>query len=340
MALAKTPGVGGLPPGMCTLLIALTLVVSAVPEARQNASVEITTRDGKVSSQLAIPQTTAGKVPVVVFITGTDEISNGGTRSLARVLAAEGIASIRYSRRLPAAAAEGDPGFESEVADAAAIVSFLRNDIRFSTITVAGDPSGSAVAAVAARVARADTATTFAWGNESPVTTAVRDLELPGSPRPRRNTGQRASLRDTTIANIEGARISIEYGRPSKRGRVIWGNLVKWGGWWMPGADEATTLTTNRSLSFGTLVVPAGDYTLYTHPADTEFVLIINRETGQFHTVYHPEQDLGRVAMTKAPAETTAERMTFTIEADSKGGGILKLSWDDRTYSAAFTIHR
>jgi len=67
------------------------------------------------------------------------------------------------------------------------------------------------------------------------------------------------------------------------------------------GADEATTLTTNKALTFGTLVVPAGDYTIYTQPGESEFLLIINRELGQYHTTYHPAQDLGRLGQSQPP---------------------------------------
>jgi len=322
------------------LLVAASIAVGTAVDARQNAALEITSRDGKIAAALNMPEATTGKVPVVVFITGSDEMNRGGARSYSNVLASEGIASLRYTRRSPGATSEGTAGFESEVADAAAIVSFLRNDIRFSTITVAGDESGASIASISARIARADTSTTFTWDNALTVTRAVRDLDLPSAPKPRRNPGQRASLRDTTIATVDGARIGIEYGRPSKRNRVIWGNLVKWGGWWMPGADEATTLTTNRALTFGSLTVPAGDYTLYTAPGDAEFMLIVNRETGQFHTVYHPERDLGRVAMTKEPADPATERLTFVIEPRPGGGGALKLIWDDRAYVVPFTVSR
>jgi hypothetical protein len=339
MAFGKTFRDLNLQPRGAFLALTLALIGGVAVETRQNSALEIATRDGKISAQLTLPQVTTGKVPVVVFVTAGDDMSLGGARSFANVLANDGIASLRYSRRSPAVK-EGDAGFESEVADAAAIVSFLRNDARFSTITVAGDESGSAVASVAGRVARADNAVTFTWLDTPVVTKAVRDLDLPGAPKPRRNTGQRASLRDTTIATIDGARIAIEYGRPSKRGRVIWGNLVKWGGWWMPGADEATTLTTTRALQFGSVAVPVGDYTLYTQPGENEFVLIVNRQTGQFHTVYNPDQDLGRVAMTRETVDPFSERMTFALEPRAGGGGVLKLIWDDRAYVTPFSVSK
>ena len=338
----KSPyGAPGLQPRGMVLFCALSLATIVAAASPQGSVIEIAARDGKVTAALGMPPGATGRVPVVVFVTGAgDEAAMGGMRSLAGVLGRDGIASLRYDQPVVQALAEGTPAFETAVANVAATVSTLRNDIRFSTITVAGDAAGAAIAAIAARVARADTSASFTLENYAGVTKAVRDLELPGAPQPRRNTGQRASLRDTTIANVDGARIAIEYGRPSKRGRVIWGNLVKWGGWWMPGADEATTLTTNRALTFGSLTVPEGDYTLYTAPADTEFMLIVNRETGQFHTVYHPDRDLGRVTMTKETADPATERLTFVIEARPGGGAALKLIWDDRAYVVPFVVNR
>ncbi len=335
-----TYGAPGLRPRGISLLLALSLAIGVLASSRQDSGIEITTPTGKVAARLNVPQGTPGKVPVVVFVAGGDEAGMEGIRSSSNVLANDGIASLRYDRPVPATLTDGSPEFESAIANVAATVSFLRNDIRFSTITVAGDAAGSAIAAIAARVARADTFVAFSLDNPPTVTKAVRDLDLPGAPKPRRNTGQRASLRDTTIATIDGARIGIEYGRPSKRGRVIWGNLVKWGGWWMPGADEATTLTTTHPLQFGSVMVPKGDYTLYTVPGENEFMFIVNRETGQFHTVYNPDRDLGRVAMTRETAEPAAERLTFVIEPRTGGGGALKLIWDDRAYVVPFVVNR
>jgi hypothetical protein len=322
------------------ILLALAVGISVAAEPRQSAVPQVTVLETQTFSTLVMPRETSGKVPVVMFVTAGDEAAVGGVRSLANVLATEGIASVRLAAPLPAGIADSSSEFESLIGRIAQNVSLLRNDIRFSTITIAGDATGAAIAAIAARVARADTSVAFTLDNHGAVTKAVRDLDLPGAFKPRRNTGQRASLRDTTIATIDGARISVEYGRPSKRGRVIWGNLVKWGGWWMPGADEGSTFTTNKSLTFGSLLVPAGDYTLYTQPGEDTFALIINRQTGQFHTVYNPDQDLGRVLLTREPFEPFSERLTFAIAPHAGGGGVFKLIWDDRAYVAPFVVNK
>lgn len=143
----------------------------------------------------------------------------------------------------------------------------------------------------------------------------------------------RVSARDELTAEVDGVSIYMEYGRPTKRGREIWGALVPWTRWWMPGADESTSLVINGPLEFGQLHVPAGAYTIYTMPGVEVFMLVINKQTGQFHTVYHPEQDLGRVPMEQSTPPSVVEQLTFEVTPHVAGGGVFSLLWDDRVYS-------
>jgi pimeloyl-ACP methyl ester carboxylesterase len=157
---------------------------------------------------------------------------------------------------------------------------------------------------------------------------------------PRHPATERRSLRTVLSAVVDGARIAIEYGQPSKRDRAIWGALVPWDRWWMPGADEGSVLTTSAPLTFGTLAVPAGDYTIYTLPGDAAFSLIINGETNLFHTEYRATRDIGRVPMTLTRLATPVELLTFAIDTRPDGGGVLRLRWDDREYAVPFTVGR
>jgi len=151
----------------------------------------------------------------------------------------------------------------------------------------------------------------------------------------------RVSPRATVDVEIDGAHITIEYGSPARRGRAIWGTLVPWDRWWMPGADESTTITTSLPIVFAEkLTMPAGAHTIYTLPGDDTFLLIINKQTGQFHTVYRQDQDLGRVPMTKEPRTEPVEQMTFVVEPREGGGGRLSLVWDDRAYVVPFVVKR
>ena len=137
-----------------------------------------------------------------------------------------------------------------------------------------------------------------------------------------------------------GCHFTLNYGRPSKRGRKIWGGLVPWGHWWMPGADEASIITTSKAIALEGLVVPAGSHTLYMLPDESASELVVSNEVGQFHTQYHPERNLGQVKLALKHLNSAAEQveeMTFSVELEGSGGR-LTLSWDDRAYSASFVV--
>lgn len=151
---------------------------------------------------------------------------------------------------------------------------------------------------------------------------------------------QRLSPHEIHEFDVDGCHFTINYGRPYMRGRVIWGGLVRWGRWWMPGADEATILTTSQPIAIEGLAVPAGQHTLYMLPEEGTSRLVVNNEVGQFHTVYHPNRDLGRVDLAMRKLDEPVEQMTFTIAAREGGGGVLRLVWADREYSAAFVVSK
>jgi hypothetical protein len=138
------------------------------------------------------------------------------------------------------------------------------------------------------------------------------------------------SPRDTITTSIGGANFMVTYSRPFKRGRVIFGEMVKWGDVWRTGANEATHFRTDTDLVIGETEVPAGTYTLWTIPRPEGWTLIINKQTGQWGTVYDPAQDLARILMRDEAPVSLAEQFTITLEPDNASGAILRLRWDDR----------
>lgn len=146
------------------------------------------------------------------------------------------------------------------------------------------------------------------------------------------------SSRDTAHATIDGAHIAINYGRPSKRGRVIFGGLVPWNEVWRTGADLATHLTTDHDLVVGGTRVPAGTYTLYTVPAPTAWQLIVNRQTGQFGVDYDRSGDLARVPMESRTVEPFLERLTITVDSIGPAQGTIRVAWDNRVADVPFTV--
>ena len=90
--------------------------------------------------------------------------------------------------------------------------------------------------------------------------------------------GKGGSPHVRTEATIDGANISVEYGRPTLKARTPGKDVDPYEGKeWRTGADEQTTLVTNRPLKFGMLSVPAGTYGLHTIPVKGQWQLIISK---------------------------------------------------------------
>lgn len=139
---------------------------------------------------------------------------------------------------------------------------------------------------------------------------------------------------DSVRATVGGADIGINYQRPSKRGRQIFGGaVVPWGTVWRTGANSATSFTTSRDLLVGGVRVPAGSYTLWSIPNRDSWQLVINKQTGQWGTVYNQDQDLARIPMTVERLTSPVEQFTIAI-AD----GRLSLAWDDTRASVPIAI--
>jgi hypothetical protein len=129
---------------------------------------------------------------------------------------------------------------------------------------------------------------------------------------------------------LNGKLITIDYSTPYIRGRKIMGGLVPYDKVWRTGANPATTLKTETALKIGTLSVPAGTYTIYSLPSETQWKLIINKQTGQWGTVYNEPQDLGRTEMMKGPTPS-APIDPFAIKFEHTKGKTteLHLLWEN-----------
>jgi hypothetical protein len=140
-------------------------------------------------------------------------------------------------------------------------------------------------------------------------------------------------------SSVLGATITLDFGVPMKRGREIWGTVVRYGQLWRTGANRATHFKTDRELRFGDLVVPAGEYTLFSIIEASGGVLIINRQTGQNGQTYDQARDLGRVPLRAMPLNREVEGFTIAVRAQN-GRGVLALQWDRTEMITEFTVVR
>jgi hypothetical protein len=162
-----------------------------------------------------------------------------------------------------------------------------------------------------------------------PASAQMSSMDMPAkqSAAPDKPLASPAAQTDVTL---DGTTITINYNSPAMRGRVIMGGLVPYGQVWRTGANPATSFVTTGNLKIGSLSVPAGKYTLYTLPAapGTPWLLIINKQTGQWGTVYKQDMDLGRTQMHYEKLSSAQESMTITFEHTEKKSTYLHIKWD------------
>ncbi len=135
--------------------------------------------------------------------------------------------------------------------------------------------------------------------------------------------------------------LTIQYSRPSKKGRVIFGDVVPFGEVWRTGANQNTTFTNSDPVIFGKDTLKPGTYALFTKPTKESWDLFFYTSTDNWGT---PDNwDDKKVAL-KVSAKPTALKdvvETFTISIDgleSVNGGTLALKWDQTAVAFPFTV--
>jgi hypothetical protein len=132
----------------------------------------------------------------------------------------------------------------------------------------------------------------------------------------------------TTIKN---GNISITYGQPSKKGRVIFGNaqakaLVPYGEVWRAGADEATEITFSKDCIIEGRPLKAGTYTLFVRPGANEWQIILNSKLGQWGSFgYEKVKDQNVLVFPIAAKHVDNVVETFTITINNDG---VLMEWD------------
>ena len=146
------------------------------------------------------------------------------------------------------------------------------------------------------------------------------------------------SPRDTVNATVGSGKLWVDYGRPSARGRRVFGeNGVLGDTIWRTGANAATQFRTDVPLTVMGQTIPAGTYTLWTVALPGRYQLIFNKQIGQWGTEYKPEQDLARVPLQATTLAQPVDRFTIAVEPTSGNAGVLKLRWDTTELAVPFT---
>ena len=145
--------------------------------------------------------------------------------------------------------------------------------------------------------------------------------------------------RGTTSLTLKGKTVSVEYGRPSLKGRTVDQMLsqLSAGDFWRLGADKSTTFATGLDLAFGDVTVPAGEYSLWMQKqADNSWKLVFNKQHGQWGMQHDPAKDLVSVPLKPSHPAEPVEMVTIALAAAGKGG-VISVEWGTMKVTADFT---
>ena len=133
-----------------------------------------------------------------------------------------------------------------------------------------------------------------------------------------------------------GSGISVRYGRPYKKGRVIFGALVPYGKVYRCGADSATTVSFDKDVVFAGKPVKAGTYTLFVIPNEQNWTIILNGQLGQwgaFDYDKYKDKDVLQAELPVKKLDHIVDQLTISLPPSS-----MVISWDDVEVTVPVTI--
>lgn len=139
----------------------------------------------------------------------------------------------------------------------------------------------------------------------------------------------RLSPRASTSWTVGYTKVTITYGSPATKGRLIWGGLVPYDSIWRGGADEATTVEFSTDVNVEGQNVKAGKYALFLIPGQKEWTVILNKKWDQWGAyAYDENEDAARFTVEPKMNEGQQERLIYTIHDMKMDMGYIKLSWE------------
>lgn len=139
--------------------------------------------------------------------------------------------------------------------------------------------------------------------------------------------------------SVGAAKVDVFYCSPSKKGREIFGGLLKFGDVWRTGANEPTTFETDKNIKIGNESLPAGKYSIWTIPQKDTWTVIFNKEVPDWGVSWggvasrNEKEDVVKVGV---PVEKlTAPQEKLSIDANNNA---LTISWDMTKVSVPIVV--
>ena len=151
------------------------------------------------------------------------------------------------------------------------------------------------------------------------------DLKLPA-----------ASSTQTVSQELGLGTIKVQYARPNVKGRKVFGELVPYNEVWRTGANSATMLSFSEEVKIEGNSLPAGEYGLFTIPGESEWTIILNKDSKQWGAYeYKKENDVLRFKVKAQKLPVKKETFTISFEDVLPASCKLTLAWENVSVSVS-----
>ena len=133
--------------------------------------------------------------------------------------------------------------------------------------------------------------------------------------------------------------IQVEYSRPGKKDREIFGKLVPYGEIWRTGANASTKFKTDKDIKVNGKELKAGKYALYAIPGEAEWTIIFHNNTSHWGVgEYKQEEDALRVTAKPIKINESIETFSIDFQGLTNNGGTMMLMWDNTIVPVDITV--
>jgi len=148
------------------------------------------------------------------------------------------------------------------------------------------------------------------------------------------------TFRDTARLVLGDKKIEVDYWRPYRRNRQIFGAVVPWDRIWRTGANNATQLRSDEDLEFAGNKLTSGKYSIWTYPTENGWQLIFNKKADTWGTEYDSTANFFRVPMNVEKTTAPVEVLTISLIPENNDTARLLVEWEYYKAWADFKIDK
>jgi len=134
--------------------------------------------------------------------------------------------------------------------------------------------------------------------------------------------------------------VSVEYSRPSAKGRNIFGNLVPFGKIWRTGANKNSIVYFGDDVVIGGKTLKKGEYALFVSPKPDSWEVYFYTDTNNWGNPekWNEEKIAAKVTVKPVTLSNYVETFTIGINSLDNNFGHLEFSWEKTMASVRFDV--